>query len=114
MHYYLLHAFALSLGVVIEIPPEIVDPPVDTIGRLYTSVTLHCVATGNPQPSIKWHKDGQPQTITAIDPPTIVINELGLSDRGFYQCEAESVLSGKRVSMLSKTVVLNIEGEDFT
>ena len=94
----------------IELPPVITEPPVDTVGQIYSEVQLSCVATGNPQPTILWYKDGYRLTDAVADFPTLVFPKLDLSDRGFYNCEAFSFHSGQRVSEISEAVILNIEG----
>ena len=92
----------------VEVPPVITKPPVNTVGRVYSKVELSCVATGNPQPTILWYKDGRPLTNAAADFPTLIFSELTLSDRGFYHCEAFNFQNGNRVT--SEPVILNIEG----
>ena len=94
----------------VEVPPVITQPPIDTVGQIYSEVKLTCVATGNPQPTILWYKDGRRLTDAVADFPTLVFPELGLSDRGFYYCEAFSFQNGKRVRDTSETVILNIHG----
>ena len=95
----------------IELPPVITKPPVDTVGQLYSEVELSCIATGNPQPTILWYKDGHRLTDAVADFPTLVFPNLDLTDRGFYYCEAFSLQGGQRVSDISKPIVLNIEGD---
>ena len=99
-----------SVGPV-ELPPVITKPPVDTVGQLYTEVELSCVATGNPQPTILWYKDGRRLTDAVADFPTLIFLQLDLSDRGFYYCEAFNFQGGRRVSEISESVILNIEGD---
>ena len=95
----------------VEIPPMIIKPPVDTVGQLYGEVELSCVATGNPQPTILWYKDGHRLTDAVADFPTLVFLPLDLGDRGFYYCEAFNFQGGQRVNETSESVILNIEGE---
>lgn len=47
---------------------------------------MRCIASGFPQPTIQWHKDGFPiagETSTVLN-----FDEVTLSDRGFYHCTA--------------------------
>ena len=94
----------------VEVPPVITQPPVDTVGQLYSEVELSCVASGNPQPTILWYKDGRRLTDAVADFPTLIFSKLDLSDRGFYYCEAFSFQAGQRVRDTSGTVILNIYG----
>ena len=75
-------SLCLSVGPV-EIPPTITEHPVNTVGQLYGEVELSCIATGNPQPTILWYKDGHRLTDAVADFPVLVIPRLELSDRGF-------------------------------
>ena len=91
------------------IPPTITKPPSDTTADLYSEVELSCVATGNPQPIIHWFKDGKRIFMSDADPPTLVIEEMGLNDRGLYHCEATNA-AGKDVSVSS---VLNLKSKSL-
>ena len=98
------HAYA---GVVIEIAPEITQPPVDTSAVLYSEVVLTCLATGSPQPAVKWYRNGARLFEDAdVDSPTLIVPEMGIADRGFYHCVASNSVG----SVVSGTVVLNIDG----
>lgn len=101
----------IILGVVIEIPPEITEPPVDTVGQLYSEAVLSCVPTGNPQPTVHWYKDESRLTNAVADFSMLVFPELGLKNRGFYHCEAFSLQVGQTVRVASESVILNIEGD---
>ena len=51
-----------SLCVVCEfvVPPDILDYPTSTdmVVREGTNVTLRCAATGSPQPTVTWRREG--------------------------------------------------------
>ena len=95
--------------MIITIPPTITKPPSDTIADLYGRVELTCVATGNPQPIIHWFKDGKRLSMFDADPPTLLIEEMTLNDRGLYHCEATNT-AGKDVSVAS---VLNLRSKSL-
>ena len=93
--------------MIITIPPTITKAPSDTTADLYGEVKLTCVATGNPQPIIHWLKDGKRMFMSNADPPMLLIEEMGLHDRGLYHCEATNS-AGKDVSVTS---LLNIKSK---
>ena len=73
-----------------EMAPSVTTNPSNMTVKLHDRVTLSCIASGNPTPSIRWYKDNK-----AIEGPqaignTFVIPEATPDDRGFYQCEAFS------------------------
>ena len=106
-----MHTISFHLLVVsIEVPPMIIEPPVDTFGQLFGRASLSCIATGNPSPNILWYKDNERYSDTTADTPILEFQELSLKDRGFYYCEAFSLQGGNRVNVISETVILNIEG----
>ena len=86
-----------------EISPLIIEQPRNTTGKLFSTVTLRCLAEGNPRPEISWYKD---RSRVSGSSSQLIIEELKPSNRGFYHCEA--VNSAGMVQ--SQTVLVNIEG----
>ena len=62
------------------------------------------MATGNPQPTIAWYKNGR--RIAREVSPLLVIEEVELSDRGVYHCTATNTLG----NVNSTPAVINIIG----
>ena len=96
--------------VIVSIPPTITQPPVATSGNLHSTVNLTCRATGNPIPTILWYKDYVLISNDNNDPSKLMFTELTLNDRGFYHCEARSIIDGHVISVNSSSVILNISG----
>ena len=92
------------------IPPTIEIHPVDTIGELYNSASLTCIASGNPVPNILWYKDNVVIRNSNSNQSVLIFTELSLDNRGFYHCEARSIINGRNISDVSIDVVLNIRG----
>ena len=105
-----VYSLFISTEVIVYIPPTIEIHPVDTIGELYQSVSLTCTASGNPIPNIIWYKDNMPIPNTNSNTSVLLFPELNLNDRGFYHCEAKSIINGKNESDSSHRIVLNIKG----
>ena len=103
VQFKILYHFSLSTDVVVRINPEISSPPVNTVASLYSTATLSCLATGNPRPVIHWFRNGERVSATSADSPTLLVEEMGLDDRGFYHCEA----SNPSGSSVSKAVILS-------
>ncbi|XP_060611593.2 immunoglobulin superfamily DCC subclass member 4 [Anolis sagrei] len=77
-------------------PPNISQAP-ETISRTRASTARFvCKAEGEPQPSISWMKNGEPLSskgrVKMQPSGTLVINQIGLDDAGYYQCVAENHL----------------------
>ena len=73
--------------------------------ELNDRVTLMCLATGNPTPSIQWYKDDK-----AIEGPQAIGNEFVIpgaspKDRGFYWCEAFSSFGKSSNSTVAKVII---------
>ena len=96
--------------VIVSIPPTITQPPVATSGKLHSTVNLTCRAIGNPIPTILWYKDNVLISNDNNDPSVLMLTELSLNDRGFYHCEARSIIDGHVVSVNSSSVILSISG----
>ena len=94
----------------IYILPKITQQPKNTSGNLYSTVNLTCRATGNPIPTILWYKDNVLISNDNNDPSVLMFSELDLDDRGFYHCEARSLIRGNITSVNSSRVILNISG----
>ena len=109
--YTVLHY--LYIVVLIYILPEITKPPRNTSGNLYSTVNLTCRATGNPIPTILWYKDDVLITNDNNDPSVLMFTELNLNDRGFYHCEAKSIIRASITSVNSSSVLLNIFGINY-
>ncbi|XP_054858850.1 immunoglobulin superfamily DCC subclass member 4 isoform X2 [Eublepharis macularius] len=77
-------------------PPSISQAP-ETISRTRASTARFvCKAEGEPTPSIHWMKNGEPLLsngrVKAQSSGTLVINQIGLDDSGYYQCVAKNHL----------------------
>ena len=82
--------------------PKIVDsPPRDQLVLPKTHVTLRCRAEGDPQPAIRWNRDGRPlinmrsielndRFSISNDGTTLDILEIQPADSGEYSCRAIS------------------------
>ena len=105
-----VYSLFISTEVKVYISPKIEIHPVDTIGELYQSVSLTCTASGNPIPNIVWYKDNMPLPYTNSNTSVLLFPELNLNNRGFYHCEAKSIINGNNESETSDIIVLNIKG----
>ncbi|XP_078237019.1 immunoglobulin superfamily DCC subclass member 4 isoform X2 [Pogona vitticeps] len=77
-------------------PPTISQLP-ETISRTRASTARFvCKAEGEPSPNIHWMKNGKPLLskgrVKMQSSGTLVINQIGLDDAGYYQCVAENPL----------------------
>ena len=99
----------INVDFIVEVientPPVITEDPEDKDVALYSSVTLSCLAEGNPEPLIQWYIDdkplnvfGQAYTISSVQP----------NDRGFYHCKAISIAFSDIVD--SKPALILIKG----
>ncbi|CAI5454961.1 unnamed protein product [Caenorhabditis angaria] len=94
-----------SISVDVLVPPEISRDGIDMSPRLPAgqSLSLQCLASGKPQPTVKWMLNGTlisektPGITIASDARFVQINNLTLSDKGVYTCLAENVAGNDKV-----------------
>uniref|UniRef100_A0A8C8SWK6 Immunoglobulin superfamily DCC subclass member 4 n=1 Tax=Pelusios castaneus TaxID=367368 RepID=A0A8C8SWK6_9SAUR len=77
-------------------PPSISQSP-ETISRTRASTARFvCKADGEPAPVLHWLKNGEPLLsngrVKIQSSGSLVINQIGLEDAGYYQCVAENKL----------------------
>ncbi|XP_060622312.2 neural cell adhesion molecule L1-like protein isoform X1 [Anolis sagrei] len=107
----------------VEEPPTWVTKPesgVFSIGRSFVRV---CEAVGNPEPTIKWKRNGVPLTETktsraAFSTREISITDLVLNDSAVYQCEATNkhgtILATANIDVLEiPPEILTPDGEEY-
>ncbi|XP_021923928.1 neurotrimin-like isoform X2 [Zootermopsis nevadensis] len=83
----------------VVVPPDILDYPTSTdmVVREGTNVTLRCAATGSPQPSITWRREGgetiplgNGQETTSVEGPVFNITRVNRLHMGPYLCIASN------------------------
>ncbi|XP_030828556.1 neuronal cell adhesion molecule isoform X1 [Strongylocentrotus purpuratus] len=80
-----------------DVPPSIVEQPESINGDTRLPLTLTCRATGIPEPSYYWYKDGALFDVdnndrASLDGGNLVIESLTTADDGQYQCFANNRL----------------------
>ncbi|GFG32123.1 hypothetical protein Cfor_12278, partial [Coptotermes formosanus] len=83
----------------VVVPPDILDYPTSTdmVVREGTNVTLRCAATGTPQPSITWRREGgetiplgNGQEVASVEGPVFNITRVNRLHMGAYLCIASN------------------------
>ncbi|XP_012136048.1 neurotrimin isoform X2 [Megachile rotundata] len=83
----------------VVVPPDILDSDTSTdmMVREGSNVTLHCTATGSPEPNITWRReDGQlirlsnGKQVSNVDGPNFVITKVNRTHMGSYLCIASN------------------------
>lgn len=103
-------AFSLSLDPT-ESPPSVMDSFQSGEVQVGRSIELPCIASGYPNPTIRWLKDGRPlpadsrwtRRLTGL-----TISDLRLEDSGNYICEVTNSFGSKEV-----TGHLNVIGKEI-
>ena len=92
-----------TLLVVVSLHWFTSKPPSKIVSMLSTDVMLNCSATGNPQPTISWRKQGGqlPVGRTRQINGALVITNLRQSDAGNYICTATSISIFRDVETVS-------------
>uniref|UniRef100_A0AAY4AD51 DCC netrin 1 receptor n=1 Tax=Denticeps clupeoides TaxID=299321 RepID=A0AAY4AD51_9TELE len=77
-----------------SVPPQFLNYPSNMYAYESTDIEMECAVTGNPQPSVRWVKNGEvvipSDYFQIVDGNNLQILGLVKSDEGFYQCVAEN------------------------
>ena len=86
-------------------------PPNVVTGDLYNPLELSCIATGNPAPTVEWFRVNETTPLSNVLNGRLMIDELGLLNRGFYYCRASNEHLGQSTTVVSEPILqLNITG----
>ncbi|XP_054832858.1 neural cell adhesion molecule L1-like protein isoform X2 [Eublepharis macularius] len=112
-----------EFNVHIEEPPSWVDKPQSGVYSIGENLVLLCNAIGNPEPTIKWKRNGQPlgeikHSRGMVTTREISIIQLQLQDSAVYQCEATNnhgtILATANVDVLDiRPEVLTPDDEEY-
>ncbi|KAM7170269.1 neural cell adhesion molecule L1-like protein isoform 1-T2 [Macrochelys suwanniensis] len=106
----------------VEEPPRWIRKPTGDVYSIESSALLLCEATGKPEPTIKWKRNGMPidkRTYRGrVSAGEISITNLQLQDSAVYQCEATNkhgtILATANVNVLNiAPLVLTSDSEDY-
>ncbi|XP_036835616.1 hemicentin-1 [Oncorhynchus mykiss] len=82
--------------LVLQVPPVLSVPRVEYTAVLGQPVSLECVADGQPQPEVSWHRERRPVTegahIQLFANGTLRIAASQRSDAGMYTCSAKNLV----------------------
>jgi len=94
--------------------PRIVEHPTDTAVELHEPATLNCKSEGQPQPDIRWYRDGRPVDAASsvrkalLPDGSLLFLEASQgkrdSDSGTYWCIASNAF-GEAISRKANLVV---------
>ena len=78
--------------VVVSLPRFTVKPPMKVVASLGSTLKLNCSATGDPQPVIRWKRQGAqlPVGQSQQTNSALVIEGITMNDTGYYSCVATS------------------------
>ncbi|XP_077677280.1 neural cell adhesion molecule L1-like protein isoform X3 [Eretmochelys imbricata] len=106
----------------VEEPPQWIKKPTSDVYSIKSTALLLCEATGKPEPTIKWKRNGIPidkRTYRGrVSAGEISITNLQLQDSAVYQCEATNkhgaILATANVNVLNiAPLVLTSDSEDY-
>uniref|UniRef100_A0A8C7CL77 Immunoglobulin superfamily member 9B n=1 Tax=Oncorhynchus kisutch TaxID=8019 RepID=A0A8C7CL77_ONCKI len=79
----------------VNAPPNFTDtPPQYVEAKEGGSITLSCVASGNPKPSVSWIREGEPVEDSdkyKVSDGSLAVLSVSRKDRGAYTCRAYSI-----------------------
>ena len=88
------HTYVYHL-IFCPVPPVLSVHHVEYTAVLGRPVSLECVADGQPQPEVTWHKERRPVVdsarIRVFSNGTLAISSTQRTDAGFYTCTAKNL-----------------------
>ncbi|XP_058239534.1 netrin receptor DCC isoform X2 [Hemibagrus wyckioides] len=101
-----------SCELSVLVPPQFLNYPSNTYAYESSDIEMECAVTGNPQPTVRWMKNGEAvipsDYFQIVDGGNLQILGLVRSDEGFYQCVAENE-AGNALAM-AQLILLELEG----
>ncbi|KAK2816160.1 hypothetical protein Q7C36_022431 [Tachysurus vachellii] len=83
-----------SCELSVLVSPQFLNYPSNTYAYESSDIEMECAVTGNPQPTVRWMKNGEAvipsDYFQIVDGGNLQILGLVRSDEGFYQCVAEN------------------------
>ncbi|XP_026871157.2 peroxidasin [Electrophorus electricus] len=110
---------AVQLNIQQRVTPVFTNAPRDMTVESGTDVQIPCSAQGEPTPVLTWNKDGVQVTESGkfhISPDGYLeVHDVGLADRGRYECVARNSIGYSSVSMVLTVQVppVSREGDPF-
>ncbi|XP_075062029.1 protogenin [Mixophyes fleayi] len=90
--------------------PVIIAAPQNTTTSLHQSVTLECMATGNPKPIVSWSRLDQKSidvfNTRVLGNGNLVISDVNLQHSGFYICRASTPGTRNFTVAMANVIVL--------
>ncbi|XP_028259472.1 hemicentin-1 [Parambassis ranga] len=85
-----------SINLTVNVPPSIADEPTELVVTRLSPVVIACTASGVPEPTIHWTKDGMKlsqkgQGYSILPTGLVEITSAELSHAGRYSCTAKNV-----------------------
>ncbi|KAM7388095.1 hypothetical protein PAMP_024296 [Pampus punctatissimus] len=103
-----------SINLTVHVPPSIADEPTELVVTRLSPVVIACTASGVPEPTIHWSKDGmklpkQGQGYSILPAGPVEITSVELSHAGRYSCTAKNAAGSTQRHMQ-----LTVQGGSFT
>ena len=85
------------------VAPAVYRPPRDAETPAGSTVSFNCFVAGEPRPTVRWQRGGEPVTLTTSDKHAVthdgsvlVIRDVTVDDSGDYECVAENMAGTTR------------------
>ncbi|KAM4629779.1 hemicentin-1 [Polymixia lowei] len=84
-----------AIDLTVQVPPSIADEPTELVVTKLSPVVIGCTASGVPEPSLHWSKDGmklpqQGRGYSILSSGHVEITSVELSHAGRYSCMAKN------------------------
>ena len=96
---YILFSYYCYLNFITVIPSAVIRTPDKVFAKVGETINLLCETTGYPEPKVFWMKDDRevyPSAELSVNPKSLVLPQISISDEGIYMCVAENLVGSSR------------------
>ncbi|XP_069080558.1 neurotrimin-like isoform X1 [Pleurodeles waltl] len=98
------HPKTARMHLIVQVPPQIVEISSDVVVNEGSNISLTCVATGRPEPTVNWRQVSHSGAGLVSEDEYLEISGITKEQSGLYECTAANEVGAAVVRTVSVTV----------